>query len=317
VPTLNFIPVLRASEAGLRINPRGLFGCLPGVASYVGGDVTAGVVASGLYKQKDLSALIDIGTNGEIVLGNQEFLISCAASAGPAFEGSGVSCGMRASQGAIQKVVIDGVSLECSYAVIGKAKPLGICGSGYIDLISEMLKAGMLDKNGKIKEIKSTLVRQGDNGREFTVVPKDLSGTGKEIVITEADIENLKRAKAAIYSALSILVKHMGFTFRELKKIFIAGGFGTYLDMEKAVSIGLLPDVERGRFEFIGNSSLAGAREALLSEEALQLADEVARKMAYFELSVEPGYMEEYMAALFFPHTDLALFPSIKLFNGL
>ncbi len=312
VPTLNFVPVLRASEAELRINPRGLLACLPGVASYVGGDVTAGVISSGLDRQDELSVLIDIGTNGEIVLGNKEFLISCAASAGPAFEGSGVSNGMRASNGTIQRVSISAGSLESSYAVIGNTKPLGICGSGYIDLLSEMLKAGILDKDGKIKKLKNDLIREHNNGREFVVVPKDKSGTGDPIVINEADIENLKRAKAAIYSALSILVKHMGFGFNDIKKIFIAGGFGTYLDMEKAISIGLLPDIDKRKFEFIGNSSLSGAREALLSEEASLKADEVARKMAYFELSVEPGYMDEYMAALFFPHTDLSLFPSVR-----
>ncbi|MCX5697487.1 MAG: ASKHA domain-containing protein [Candidatus Omnitrophica bacterium] len=312
VPTLNFVPVLRASEVELRINPRGLLTCLPGVASYVGGDVTAGVISSGLDRQDELSVLIDIGTNGEIVIGNKEFLISCAASAGPAFEGSGVSNGMRASSGAIQRVSISAGSLESSYAVIGNTKPLGICGSGYIDLISEMLKAGILDKDGKVKELKNDLIRKNDNVREFIVVPKDKSGTGGPIVINEADIENLKRAKAAIYSALSILVKHMGFGFNDIKKIFIAGGFGTYLDMEKAISIGLLPDIDKRKFEFIGNSSLSGAREALLSEEASLKADEVARKMAYLELSVEPGYMDEYMAALFFPHTDLSLFPSVR-----
>ncbi|MCX5713652.1 MAG: ASKHA domain-containing protein [Candidatus Omnitrophica bacterium] len=311
VPTLNFVPVLRASEVELHINPRGLLTCLPGVASYVGGDVTAGVIASGLYKQEELSVLIDIGTNGEIVIGNKEFLISCAASAGPAFEGSGVSAGMRASNGAIQKIRISPGSLESSYSVIGNTKPLGICGSGYIDLLSEMLKAGILDKGGEIKDSKCALIRQRDNVREFIVVPKEKSGTGEPIVINEADIENLKRAKAAIYSALSILIKHMGFSFNDIKKIFIAGGFGTYLDMEKAISIGLLPDMNKKKFEFIGNSSLAGAREALLSEEAREKADEVARKMAYLELSTEPGYMDEYMAALFFPHTDLSLFPNI------
>jgi uncharacterized 2Fe-2S/4Fe-4S cluster protein (DUF4445 family) len=192
-------------------------------------------------------------------------------------------------------------------------KSLGICGSGYIDLIAQLLLAGVLDKNGKIKAIKNKRIRDGEFGREFVVSFKDQSGSGTDIVITEPDIENLKRAKAAIYSAASILLKHMGLNFTQLKKIFIAGGFGTYLDIENSVAIGLLPDLERAKFLFIGNSSLAGSRQVLLSFEAMKKADEIAKKITYFELSVEPGYMEEYMAALFFPHTDLSKFPSLKI----
>ncbi len=312
-PVFNFAPVLRAAEAELRINPRGLLACVPGVASYVGGDVVAGVLSCGLYKKKDLSLLIDIGTNGEVVLGNSEFLISAAASAGPAFEGSGVSSGMRATKGAIQKVRIKPQSLEVSYSVIGEVKSLGICGSGYIDLIAQLLLAGVLDKNGKIKAIKNKRIRDTEFGREFVLSFKDQSGSGKDIAITEPDIENLKRAKAAIYSATSILLRHMGLDFSQLKKVFIAGGFGTYLDIENAISIGLLPDLARSKFSFIGNSSLAGSRQVLLSYEAMKKADEIARNITYFELSVELGYMEEYMAALFFPHTDLRLFPSLKI----
>jgi len=313
VPTLNFIPVLRASEAQLRINPKGLLACVPGVASYVGGDVTAGVLSCGLYKQEKLGILIDIGTNGEIVLGNKDFLISAAASAGPAFEGSGVACGMRASKGAIQKVKINPEGFHVSYNVIGGGKPLGICGSGYIDIIAEMLKSGLMDKGGKIKDKIHKRFRQVPNGKEFIVVFAEDSGTGTEIVINEADIENLKRAKGAIYSAVSILVKHMGLTFNDIDKIYIAGGFGTYLEMSNAIAIGLLPDLEREKFVFVGNSSLAGARQMLLSSQAMEKANEIARMITYFELSVEPGYMDEYMAALFFPHTNLDIFPSVKL----
>ncbi|MBM3255351.1 MAG: DUF4445 domain-containing protein, partial [Candidatus Omnitrophica bacterium] len=312
-PVFNFAPVLRAAEAELRINPRGLLACVPGVASYVGGDVTAGVLSCGLYQEEGLSLLIDIGTNGEVVLGSKEFLISAAASAGPAFEGSGVSCGMRSAKGAIQKLRIKPDSFEVSYSVIGEVKPLGICGSGYIDLIAQLLLAGILDKNGKLKAIKNKRIREGELGREFIVAFKDQSATGADIVISEPDIENLKRAKAAIYSATSVLLRHMGLNFNQLKKVFIAGGFGTYLDIENAISIGLLPDLERTKFLFIGNSSLAGSRQVLLSYEAMKKADEIARTITYFELSIEPSYMDEYMAALFFPHTDIKLFPSLKI----
>ena len=313
VPTANFVPAIRAAEAGIKINPRGLLSCVPGVSSYVGGDVTAGVLACGLDNEEDLSILIDIGTNGEIILGNKEFLISASASAGPAFEGSGLSCGIRASHGAIQRVKIIPNKFEVNYEVIGEVKPRGICGSGYIDLVAQMLKSGLLEKDGNIKRTKNKRIREGEYGREFVVAFKEESNSTSDIVITETDIDNIKRAKAAIYAATAILVKHMGLEFAMIKKFFIAGGFGTYIDIGHAINIGLLPDLDKSRFIFVGNSSLAGSRQVLLSSEAMKKADEIAKKMTCFELSVDPAYMDEYMAALFFPHTDLNKFPSVKI----
>ena len=311
VPTANFLPVLRAAEAGININPRGLLSCVPGVSSYVGGDTTAGVLSSGIYQNDKLCILIDIGTNGEIVLGNKDFLVACAASAGPAFEGSGITSGMRASNGAIQKVSINKADFEVGYSTIGDKKPKGICGSGYIDLLSSMLEAGIIDKGGKIKT-EGKRIRQTATGKEFIVCFKHESDSLSDIVITEADIENLKRSKAAIFSATAILVKHLGLSFSEIHKIFIAGGFGTYLDIERAIGIGLLPDLSRSKFAFIGNSALAGANQILLSNQAMAMANTLASKITYFELSVDPGYMDEYGQALFFPHTDLTKFPSVR-----
>ena len=312
VPTANFFPAIRAGEAGIHISPRGLLVCVPGVSSYVGGDTTCGVLSSGLHAQEELGLLIDIGTNGEIALGNNEFLISAAASAGPAFEGSGVACGMRAGNGAIEKVKINAADLNLSYSTIGNTAPRGICGSGYISLIAELLRAGVIDRSGMILIDHKTRIRNTEEGRQFVVVFKEETQTGADIVITESDIENLKRAKAAIYSASAILVRHMEMDFGQIKRIYIAGGFGNVLDIESAVSIGLLPDLERTLFSFIGNSAIAGAREMLFSAQARERADEIARKMAYLELSVEPRYMDEYMAALFFPHTDLSKFPNSR-----
>jgi uncharacterized 2Fe-2S/4Fe-4S cluster protein (DUF4445 family) len=286
---------------------------VPSVASYIGGDTTSGVLSSGLYKEKDLSILIDIGTNGEISLGNQDFLIAAAASAGPAFEGSGVACGMRASAGAIQSVKINPKGLSVSYSTIGNTKPVGICGSGYISIISQMLSSGIIDKSGKIKSENNKRLKLTDMGRAFVVASKEESDASADIVITEADIENLKRAKAAIYAATAILIKHMDFEVSDIKKVFIAGGFGTSLDIESAVKIGLLPDLERKKFNFIGNSALAGARQVLLSYQADKESEGIARKITYFDLSLDPKYMDEYMAALFFPHTDLKRFPSLNL----
>lgn len=311
VPSANFPSVLRAAEAGININPKGLLSCVPGVSGFLGGDTTAGILSSGIYQKEKLCILIDIGTNGEIVLGNRDFLVACAGSAGPAFEGSGVTSGMRASSGAIQKVSINKNDFSVSYSTIQGELPRGICGSGYIDLLSEMLESGIMDKAGKIK-VTGKRIRLTDYGKEFVVCFKEETSGAADIVINEADIENLKRSKGAIYSACAILVKHLALEFSAISKVFIAGGFGTYLDIEKAIKIGLLPDLERRKFIFIGNSSLAGAREILLSNRAFDLADALAKKITYFELSVDSGYMEEYSQALFFPHTDLTKFPTVR-----
>jgi uncharacterized 2Fe-2S/4Fe-4S cluster protein (DUF4445 family) len=312
-PTANFVPVIRAVEAGIKINPRGLLACVPGVSTYVGGDITAGVLACGLHVTKKVTLLIDVGTNGEIVLGNKDWLVSCSASAGPAFEGGGVTCGMRASRGAIQQVEILDSGTKVRFSTIGQEKPRGICGSGYIDTLAELFKNRIIGRDGKFDpNFPSRRIRCGEYGREFVLAAKDETDVDYDIVVTESDIENLKRAKGAIYSAASILLKQMGLTFKDVGRVFIAGGFGTYLDIEKAVIIGLLPDLPRGKFSFVGNSSLIGAREILLSYEAQQAAESIARKMTYLELSVEPAYIEEYMSSLFFPHTDLSRFPNIE-----
>ncbi len=311
VPTANFFPVLRASEVGININPRGLLATVPGVSSYIGGDITSGVLSSGIFQQEAPCILIDIGTNGEIVLGNRDFLVGCAASAGPAFEGSGVTSGMRATSGAIQKFTINKKDLKIEYFTISNKKPRGICGSGYIDLLSAMLETGIIDRNGKFKII-DPRIRQTDNGKEFLLCSKSETEGEIEIVINEADIDNLKRAKGAIYSATAILARHLDLELNSISKFFIAGGFGTYLDIEKAIKIGLLPDLERSKFVFIGNSALAGARQIVLSTTAMMMAQELANRITYFELSVDPGYMDEYGQALFFPHTDLTKFPTVK-----
>jgi len=313
VAVANLVPVLKASEVGVKINPKGLIFCIPGVSSYVGGDITAGVVACDMHESKDINLLIDIGTNGEIALGNADWMVSCAASAGPAFEGSGLACGLRATRGAIETVKLKKDTLEVEACTIGNHKACGICGSGYIALMSELLRCGVLDKNGKInRTIKNKRVRSGDNGYEFVIIFKEDAGVKEDIVITDADLDNLKRAKAAIYSGIAILVRHMEIDFNQIKKIFVAGGFGTSLNIDSSVEIGLLPDVGKEKYVFVGNSSLAGARQSLLSTQASKICDEVSKNITYFELSTDPQYMDEYMAALFFPHTDMSRFPSVK-----
>jgi len=313
IPTTTVFPVINSAEMGIELNPHSISSFLPGVATYVGGDIVGGVLACGIYDSDDMSLLADIGTNGEIVLGNKEWMIGSAASAGPAFEGSGLAFGMKAVNGAIDKVTIsDG--LEVSVGTIGDSKPRGICGSGYIDILCQMLKRSLITKDGKFnRSIKSKRVRKNDVNYEFVVVFKKESGIGKDIVITEDDIENLKRSKGAIYSAIMALLNKVEKSVADIKKIYIAGGFGNYLNIENAIFIGLLPDTDRSVYEFVGNSSLAGARMALVSHKAYEKANEIYKNITYVDLSSEPNYMDEYIASLFFPHTDIGRFPSVQL----
>ncbi len=313
VPMASSIPVSRAIDAGIRINPRGWMACLPCVASYVGGDITAGVLAAGIDEAEHPALLIDLGTNGEIALGNREWLVCSSASAGPAFEGSGVKCGVRSVRGAIQGVTIDPVSLAAELVTIEDASPVGICGSGYIELLSELFFSGLTDRQGALQPDKGgDRVREGENGLEFVLVPVDQTATDWDIVITQADIENLIRAKGSIYSAAKVLLNRLGMTAEEIDRVYIGGGLGNNLNVEKAIMIGLLPDLPPERYAFIGNSSLAGARMALLSQEAMGKAEVIADRMMNIELCSEQAYMSEYVSSLFLPHTDIDLFPTVK-----
>lgn len=309
VPTATRFPKVSAPRVGLRANPKAVVHCIPCVSSYVGGDIAAGVLACGMNDHQQLSALMDVGTNGEIVVGNSEWLVCCSASAGPAFEGGGAKCGMRAVRGAIESVRIEGQKVL--YATIGQARPRGVCGSGLIDVISEMLQASIIDQSGKFTDLEHPAVQMVEDRPEFVIAPGTETQTGQPVSVTEDDIGNLIKSKAAILAAMKVLLESLGMSFRDLHKIYVAGGFGAHLDIEKAVIIGLLPDIPKERIEFIGNSSLAGARLALLSVHALRKLESIARQMTYFELSVRPEFMNEFVAALFLPHTQMELFPTV------
>jgi uncharacterized 2Fe-2S/4Fe-4S cluster protein (DUF4445 family) len=312
ISTISSLPMLGSSEIAIGINPKGVAAFLPGVSTYIGGDVVSGILACGLTSGEELTMLVDIGTNGEIVLGNREWMIASAASAGPAFEGSGLACGMKASSGAIQRVAID-ANLDVGVETIGSEAPKGICGSGYIDLLCQMLRRGVIGKDGRIdRGIESRRVRKVENNYEFVIAFAAETAIGRDIVIQDDDIDNLKRSKAAIYSAIITLINKVGKDTSEIKRIYIAGGFGSYLNIENSIFIGLLPDIERSVYEFIGNSSLAGARMSLVSREAFDRAAEIAKNITYLDLSSEPSYMDEYIASLFFPHTDIGRFPSVR-----
>ena len=313
IPTATFFPLIRAKNVGLQIDPQAIIYSMPNVASYVGGDITAGVLVSQIHKQDTVSLFIDIGTNGEIVLGNKDWLVTAACSAGPAFEGSGIKFGMRAMEGAIEEVEINPNTYEVNFRVIGDTKPIGICGSGMIDILAEMYLNGVIDQRGKMREeIGSKRIRRGESGLEFVIAWRVESAINKEIVITEVDLDNLIRAKAAIYAGFATLLAHMDMGFGDIEKLYIAGGFGRYIDVERAITIGMLPDLPVERFQFLGNTSIMGAYFGLLCDRLRHEAEEIAKKMTYIELSVSRSFMDEYMSALFLPHTNLNAFPTVK-----
>jgi len=312
-PTVLQPPLLRAAELGLAIAADAGIFLSPCVGSYMGGDITAGLLCTDLAEDSEaVSLFIDIGTNGELVIGNAEFLVACACSAGPAFEGGGIDCGMRAAVGAIERVEVDPENGRAHYSTIGGVAPRGLCGSGMIDLLANLLLAGWIDLGGKLdRSRESPCIETDGKHARYVIAPAEETPRGRPIAISEAGIANIIRAKAAIYSASSLMLKQVGLAFSDLAKIYIAGGFGRFLDLEKAITIGLVPDLPRERFHFIGNASLMGSYRAAVSRDSRRRQLDLARRMTNVELSTDLAYMDEYTGALFLPHTDLSQFPSI------
>jgi len=313
IPVATEFPPIRATELRLDVPDHVRMFLAPCVASYVGGDIVAGVVGVGLNRQPELTLFIDIGTNGEIVLGNQDWMACAACSAGPAFEGGGIRHGMRATVGAIEVVHIHPTSLEPMVLTIGGKRAKGICGSGIISLLAGLFMAGVIDQQGKFRQDRSTRrVRPGRDGWEYVVVDAMTTATGKDIVFTEADVENLIRAKGAMFAGYLTLLESVGMGLEDLERVILAGNFGSYIDLDQAITIGFLPDIPRDRFFFAGNSSLAGARASALSWPVTRELRRVARMMTHFDLSNSPRFMDHYVSSLFLPHTDFSLFPSVR-----
>lgn len=313
IPTANLFPLSYTGELGIKVQPSVPVYMFPCVSSYVGGDIVSGILASRVHKKEEISIFIDIGTNGEIVIGNSEWLMAAACSAGPCFEGSGIKHGMRATDGAIEGVTINPDTREVETKVIGEeSEPTGICGSGMIDAISEMFIAGILDPKGKLQKEVSDRVKDGEDGPEFVIY----SGNGRDIVLTEPDIENLIRAKAAIYAGFTTLLTEVGLTFDDVSRVYIAGGFGKFLDVEKAIILGMLPELSKDKFEYMGNTSIIGAYLCILSQKMRAEAEEISKKMTYIELSVSRSFMDDYVSGLFIPHTNIDAFPGVKKMIG-
>jgi uncharacterized 2Fe-2S/4Fe-4S cluster protein (DUF4445 family) len=312
-PVANYIPPVRAVELGLEVGEHVHLYTFPSVASYVGGDIVSGILGSGIYQRKTLTLYIDIGTNGEIVIGNSDWMVTAACSAGPAFEGGGIKHGMRATTGALEDFRIDPVSYEPMLLTIGMVKPKGICGSGLINTIAEFLEAGVITPNGKFNsDLPTRRIRSGLDGREYVLAYAGETATGSDLVITEVDIDNLMRAKAAMYAGYVTLLQSVGLSIANLEQVVIAGAFGSFIDLERAITIGLLPELPLDRFLFIGNGSLLGARLISFCNEMLDDGERVCRMMTNVELSENPIFMDNYMAALFLPHTNGGEFPGVS-----
>ena len=303
---------LLAGDVKLPANPLAPVLIAPNIGSYVGGDITAGTLAAGLWDRDEMSLFIDLGTNGELVFGNRDFMMSCACSAGPAFEGGDISCGMRATDGAIEACVIDKTTMEPSLTIVGDQgqKAVGICGSGIIDIISELFRCGIINAKGLFIREGERVKRDSHGMGRYVIATAEESETGREVSINEVDIDNFIRAKGAIFSAIDTLLRSVDMPMEAIDQVYVAGGIGSGINMKNAVNIGMFPDVELEKFHYIGNSSLAGAYAMVMSDEATGKLSEIAANMTYLELSTHPGYMDSFVAACFLPHTDASLFPS-------
>jgi uncharacterized 2Fe-2S/4Fe-4S cluster protein (DUF4445 family) len=297
---------LRAVEVGIEINARGLLYYLPGISGWVGSDITAGILATGIHESDRMSLLVDIGTNGEIIVGNKEWLVSCSASAGPALEGASEHCGMRAEKGAIERVLADDGKIV--FETIGGGEPRGLCGSGIIDFVAVLLDQEIINRSGRFIDGASDRVRKVDGIARYIIAEKGEHGSSRDIYITETDIENVITAKAAIFAAMKIILERLDLSFGDIEQFFIAGAFGSYLDIENAITIGLIPDIDRDVIRFVGNTSIRGAKIVAFYKEALAVVEKIRNNTTYYDLMGANDYVDEFRKALFLPHTDIELF---------
>ncbi len=313
VPAATLFPPIKAADLGMDLGEHVAALVYPAVSSYVGGDIVAGVMGSGIYRTDELTLYLDVGTNAEIVIGNKDWLACAACSAGPAFEGGGLKFGMRAAKGAIEDFSIDPVTLEPMLITIGNVRPKGICGSGLIIMVATMFEMGIINNLGKFdRDLDTPRIREDNGIYEYVLAWKDDTQIDRDVTLTEIDIENLIRAKGAIYSGCMTLLTEVGMSIEDIEKIILAGGFGSYVDLEKAMTIGLLPEMDTAKITFIGNGSLMGAKMSSLTNRIRRDVVDVTKKMTNFELSDTLSYMDNYVAALFLPHTDMNKFPKLK-----
>lgn len=313
IPTSVDPPPLRAVEVGVQINPRGLLYSLPGISGWVGGDITAGILATDIIENEEVSLLVDIGTNGEIIVGNRDWLVACSASAGPALEGANVDCGIRAETGAIEKVFIKNRKIQ--YKTIGYVQPKGFCGSGIIDLVSVLFTMGIINRQGRFLDGSDEGVQELNGEKIFLLVDKKKSQHGHHVYIAESDIENVITAKAAIFAAMKILISRLEMSFDDISHFYIAGAFGNHIDIESAINIGLIPNIDRKKIIFAGNTSIKGAKLAAYFQHAFYKITQIRAKTTYYDLMGAHDYVEEFRKAMFLPHTDIELFRGEKVWQ--
>ncbi|MFX1492626.1 MAG: ASKHA domain-containing protein, partial [Promethearchaeota archaeon] len=315
-----FTPSLRrsinveAKEVNIKIHPEGNVHVLPVIAGFVGADAVADVLSSGIHESEELSLLLDIGTNTEVFVGNSEDILSCSCASGPAFEGVHIKHGMKAVTGAIERVYINPDSdYEVRYETVGDVKPRGLCGSAMIDIVAEMAKCGIINQRGRLnRNMKIPRLRIDKNNLEFVLAWNNETATGREITVTQEDINEIQLAKAAIFTGCSILMKRNNVKSKDLDQVLLAGAFGSYINPDSAKFVGLVPDVPTEKIKFVGNTALTGTKMALISREARKTAETLSDKIRYLELSVDPDFSSEFAYAMFIPHKDLSRFPSIK-----
>jgi len=313
IPVVNKPPLVKAAALGVRVNPLARVLIFPNIGSYFGGDLIAGILSSGMYKNEETAILVDVGTNAEVVLGNQNWLIACAGAAGPALEGGVTRMGMTAGPGVIDKIVINPDTREFDIHTIEEKPPRGICGSGVIDLAAQLYLGGMIDIRGKFRPSNcGNRLKEIDGLLHLTVVPADQSGTGSDLTISQADVDSLIRSKAAMYTILETITMSVGVTLRDLKRFYVAGTFGAFIDPRSAITIGMLPDLPIESYQPLGNSSLQGAALALTSPDCLAEIDRIRDRITYLELNVNQEFMNRFSAAKFLPHTNHSLFPSVR-----
>lgn len=313
IPVVNKPGILRAEEIGVAIHPRAPVLIFPNVGSYFGGDLIAGILASGMTHREAISLLVDVGTNAEVVLGNRDWIMGCAGAAGPALEGGVAKMGMMAGPGAIDRVRIDAVSGNLGLRTIGGGLPVGICGSGLIDLVAQLYLAGMIDLRGKfVTKRCGERLKEIDGIPHYVVVPSQESGTGNDLTLSQPDIDSLVRSKAAMYTILTTITRMVPVSFQDVKRIYIAGTFGAYIDPQSAISIGMIPDLPLETYRSLGNTCLHGATKALLSRKSRDEMDRIRDLVTYVELNVNQEFMNLFSAAKFLPHTDTSLFPSVR-----
>lgn len=312
IPAANSFDLIRPGQLGVQMNGLGYVHVLPNVGSYFGGDLLAGILSSEMFRREEISMLVDVGTNAEVVLGNRDWLVACAGAAGPALEGGILSCGMRAQEGAIERVKILPEDLSVEYKTIGDVPPRGLCGSAIIDLFAEMFEAGLVEQTGKLVTDRDPgRMRQIQGEWAYVVADEDETGSGTPVYITQSDIKNLIRSKGAMYTILNVVIQSVGINFEDIEHFFIAGAFGNYIDPENAITIGMLPEVPLERFKGLGNSAGKGAVKTLLDRKARKELHEICERITYLEMNVRGDFMNQLTGALFLPHTDLSRFPSV------